>query len=154
MIPLSAVSEQIELIVSQQQPVGILTAFHGYFEEPSEVRPLLNHHCRFCRSFFRSLWLSNNIALPKQFRKKLNYDHTAVEELLSDIAIFYRHEMMRAAARRAALFVIARYGEGDLAVFPRDLIRLIANEVWKTRLADEWLDAGQRKETPIQRRRR
>ena len=50
---------------------------------------------------------------------------------------------MRAAARRAALFVIARYGEGDLAVFPRDLIKLIANEVWKTRLDDAWLDASE-----------
>ena len=50
---------------------------------------------------------------------------------------------MRDAARRAALFIIARYGEGDLAVFPRDLIKLIANEVWKTRLDDVWMDAGE-----------
>ena len=50
---------------------------------------------------------------------------------------------MRAAARRAALFIIARYGEGDLAVFPRDMIRLIAYEVWKTRLDDAWMDAGE-----------
>ena len=51
---------------------------------------------------------------------------------------------MRAAARRAALFIIARYGEGDLAVFPRDMIKLIANEVWKTRLDDAWMDAGEK----------
>ena len=51
---------------------------------------------------------------------------------------------MRAAARQAALFIIARYGEGDLAVFPRDLIRLIANEVWKTRFDDVWMDAGEK----------
>ena len=50
---------------------------------------------------------------------------------------------MRDAARRAALFIIARYGEGDLAVFPRDMIKLIANEVWKTRLDDAWMDAGE-----------
>ena len=50
---------------------------------------------------------------------------------------------MRAAARRAALFIIARYGEGDLAVFPRDLIRVLANEVWKTRLDDVWMDASE-----------
>ena len=50
---------------------------------------------------------------------------------------------MRAAACRAALFIIARYGEGDLAVFPRDMIRLIANEVWKTREDPIWLDAGE-----------
>ena len=49
---------------------------------------------------------------------------------------------MRDAARRAALFIIARYGEGDLAVFPRDLIKLIANEVWKTRLEDTWMDTS------------
>ena len=51
--------------------------------------------------------------------------------------------MMRDAARQAALFVIARYGEGDLAVFPRDMIKLIANEVWKTRLDHVWMDAGE-----------
>ena len=50
---------------------------------------------------------------------------------------------MRDAARRAALFIIARYGEGDLAVFPRDLIKLLANEVWETRLDDVWMDAGE-----------
>ena len=50
---------------------------------------------------------------------------------------------MRDAARRAALFIIARFGEGDLAVFPRDMIKLIANEVWKTRLDDAWMDAGE-----------
>jgi hypothetical protein len=50
---------------------------------------------------------------------------------------------MRAAARRAALFIIARYGEGDLAVFPRDMIKLIANEVWKTRLDDTWMDTDE-----------
>ena len=48
---------------------------------------------------------------------------------------------MRAAARRAALFIIARYGEGDLEVFPRDIIRLIANEVWKTREDPIWMEA-------------
>ena len=48
---------------------------------------------------------------------------------------------MRAAAHSAALFIIARYGEGNLAVFPRDLIKLIANEVWKTQLDDVWMDA-------------
>ena len=47
------------------------------------------------------------------------------------------------AARRAALFIIARYGEGDLAVFNQDLIKLIANEVWKTRLDDAWMNAGE-----------
>ena len=50
---------------------------------------------------------------------------------------------MCVAARRAALFIIARYGEGDLAVFPRDLIKLIASEVWKTRLDDSWMNAGE-----------
>ena len=60
--------------------------------------------------------------------------------LLSDISIYYRR---RAAARRAALFVIARYGEGDLVIFPRDMIRLIANEVWKTREDPIWLDASE-----------
>ena len=61
--------------------------------------------------------------------------------LLSDISIYYRHEMMLAAARRAALFIIARYGEGDLAAFPQDMIRLIAKEVWKTREDPIWLNA-------------
>ena len=50
---------------------------------------------------------------------------------------------MRAAARRAALFIIARYGEGDLAAFPRDLIKLLANEVWKTREEDVWMDESE-----------
>ena len=67
-----------------------------------------------------------------------------VQNLLSDISIYYQHEIMRAAARRAALFIIARYGEGNLAIFPRDLIKLIANEVWETRLDDVWMDAGER----------
>ena len=49
---------------------------------------------------------------------------------------------MRAAARRAALFIIARYGEGDLAVFPRDLMKLIAKEVWMTREDPLWMYAG------------
>jgi hypothetical protein len=88
--------------------------------------------------------LEDNSDLPKQFQQNLGSpfvsDHTGVQKLLSDIYIYYRK---RAAARRAALFIIARYGEGDLAVFPRDMIRLIANEVWNTRLDDAWLDAGE-----------
>ena len=68
-------------------------------------------------------------------------DHAAAQNFISDISIYYRHEIMRAAARRAALFVIARYGEGDLAVFPRDLIKLLANEVWKTREDPIWMEA-------------
>ena len=59
---------------------------------------------------------------------------------LSEISIYYRHEIMRDAARRAALFITARYGEGDLAVLNRDLIKLLAKEVWKTRLDDAWMD--------------
>ena len=51
--------------------------------------------------------------------------------------------MKRAAARRAALFIMARYGEGDLAVCPRDVIKFIANEVWKTRLDDLWIIASE-----------
>ena len=91
--------------------------------------------------------MKGNSDLPKQFQETLGgvfvSDHTGVQKLLSDIYIHYRHEIMRAAARRAALFIIARYGEGDLSIFPRDMIRLIANEVWKTRLDDAWLNAGE-----------
>ena len=87
--------------------------------------------------------MGHNSALPKEFQRSFNEDHTAVQNLISDISIYYRHEIMRAAARRAALFIIARYGEGDLAVFPRDTIKLIANEVWKTRLDDTWMDTSE-----------
>ena len=93
-------------------------------------------------SFLFSLKLGSNSALPEEFQQNVYYDHTAVQSLISDLSIYYRHEIMRDAARRAALFIIARYGEGDLAVFPRDLIKLIANEVWKTRLDDRWMKAG------------
>jgi hypothetical protein len=85
--------------------------------------------------------LSGNYALPKQFQHNLG-GHTGAQKLLADISIYYRHEIMRDAARRAVLFIIARYGEGDMAVFPRDMIKLIANEVWKTREDLTWLDAG------------
>ena len=95
---------------------------------------IVNH-----RSFSFSLNLKGNSDLPKQFQQDICNDHTAVLELLSDISIYYRR---RAAARRAALFIIARYGEGDLAVFNRDLIKLIANEVWKTREDPTWLDVN------------
>jgi hypothetical protein len=84
--------------------------------------------------------LSDNSALPKQFQQYIDNNQIAVQKLLSDISIYY---CKRAAACRAALFIIARYGEGDLAVFPRDMIRLIANEVWRTRLDDVWLDASE-----------
>ena len=93
------------------------------------------------RSFsFFSLYLGYNSDLPNQFQQIIANDHTAVQELLSDISIYYRK---RAAARRAALFVIARYGEGDLAVFNRDLIRLLAREVWKTREDVVWMNASE-----------
>ena len=95
-----------------------------------------------CRSFFISLTLEKNPALPPQFQQSV-YDHTAAQELLSDISIYFRHEIMRDAARRAALFIIVRYGEGDLAVFPRDMIKLIAKEVWKTRLDNVWMDTDE-----------
>ena len=94
------------------------------------------------RSFSFSLALSGNNDLPKQFQQNSG-GHSTVQELISDISIYYRHEIMRAAARQAALFIIARYGEGDLAVFPRDMIKLIAKEVWKTRLDNVWMDAGE-----------
>jgi hypothetical protein len=97
---------------------------------------MVNH-----RSFSFSLCLEGNSALPQIFQQNF-YDHTVVQLLISDISVYYRHKIMRAAARRAALFIIARYGEGDLAVFPRDLIKLIANEVWKTRLDDVWMNLG------------
>jgi hypothetical protein len=92
------------------------------------------------RSFSFSLTLNGNFSLPQKFQK-IEDKRTAVQTLIADISIYYRHEIMRAAARRAALFIIARYGEGDLAVFPRDLIKLIANEVWKTRFDLTWMDA-------------
>ena len=83
--------------------------------------------------------MNGNSALPEQFQQELFYNHTAAQKLLADISIYYRNEIMRTAARRAALFTIVRYGEGDLAVFNRDLIKLIANEVWNTRLDDTWM---------------
>jgi hypothetical protein len=86
--------------------------------------------------------LRDNSNLPQQFQQN-HYNHTTAQNLISDISIYYRHEIMRDAARQAALFIIARYGEGDLAVFPRDMIKLIANVVWKTRLDDAWMDAGE-----------
>ena len=92
-------------------------------------------------SFSFSLDLEDNTALPQQLQQDV-YSHTAAQNLVSEISIYYRHEIMRDAARRAALFIIARYGEGDLAVFPRDLIKLLANEVWKTRFDNIWMDAG------------
>jgi hypothetical protein len=85
--------------------------------------------------------VDGNLDLPEQFQE--NIDGNPTQSLIASISIYYRHEIMRAAARRAALFIIARYGEGDLAVFNRDLIRLLANEVWKTRLDDSWMDAGE-----------
>ena len=93
------------------------------------------------RSFsFFSLHLRDNSDLPNQFQKYIKDDHTAAQKLLSDISIYYRKH---AAARRAALFVIARYGEGDLATFPRDMIKIIANEVWKTREDPMWLEGSE-----------
>jgi hypothetical protein len=86
--------------------------------------------------------LEDHTALPQQLQQDV-YSHTAAQNLVSEISIYYQHEIMRDAARRAALFVIARYGEGDLAVFNRDLIKLLANEVWKTRLDDAWMNAGE-----------
>ena len=73
---------------------------------------------------------SRSNSARKQFQKDASYDHTGAQNLVSGISIYYRK---RDAARRTALFIIARYGEGDLAVFPRDLIKLIAKEVWETR---------------------
>ena len=99
---------------------------------------IVNH-----RSFFFSLYLSGNPDLPEQFQKDIFYDHATAQNFIFDISIYYQHEIMRHAARRAALFVIARYGEGDMAVFNRDLIMLLAREVWKTRLDDMWMDAGE-----------
>jgi hypothetical protein len=84
--------------------------------------------------------LTSNSDLPEQFQQNIFLNHTEAQNLISDISIYYRK---RDAARRAALFIIARYGEGDLAVFPRDLIKLIANDVWETRLDDAWLDASE-----------
>ena len=99
---------------------------------------MVNH-----RSFSFSLFLDGNSDLPPEFQRELYNDHSAAQNVISDISIYYRNEIMRDAARRAALFIIARYGEGDLAVFPRDMIKLIANEVWKTRLDDAWMNAGE-----------
>ena len=90
-----------------------------------------------------SLSLKGNSHLPKQFQQNVFFDHTAVQNLISDISIYYRQEIMRDAARRAALFIIARYGDGDLAIFPRDLIKLIAKEVWKNREDPIWMDKSQ-----------
>ena len=86
--------------------------------------------------------MNNNAALPQQFQQDSLHDHLAAQEQIADISIYYRHEIMRDAARRATLFIISRYGEGDLAVFNRDMIKLLANEVWKTRLDDLWMDAS------------
>ena len=99
---------------------------------------ILSNHC----SFSFSLWLNDNFDLPEQFQQNLgslfSSDHSAVQMLLSDISIYYRK---RDAARRAALFIIASYGEGDLAVFNRDLIKLLAKEVWETREDPIWMEA-------------
>ena len=91
-------------------------------------------------SFFSLLLRDISGDLPRDFQKGIEDNHTAAQELLSDISIYYRK---RNAARRAALFVIARYGEGDMAVFNRDLIRVLAREVWKTREDPMWLDPSE-----------
>ena len=75
--------------------------------------------------------------LPDRFQDDA-YGHGDVQRLLSDISAYYRK---RDAARRAALFIIASYGEGELAVFPRDILRLIGKEVWGTREDPRWMDA-------------
>ena len=105
---------------------------------PFKSSNIVNHH-----SFSFSLHLKGNSDLPQHFQKELYFDPTGIQNLIASISIYYRHEIMRAAARRAALLIIAGYGEGDLAVFPRDLIKLIANEVWKTRFDNTWMDAGE-----------
>ena len=104
--------------------------------------PILNSQIlsAITHSFSFSLYLNENFALPEEFQQNIEYDDNAAQSLIFDISIYYRK---RDAARRAALFVIARYGEGDWAAFPRDLIKLIANEVWKTRLDDAWMDASE-----------
>lgn len=96
------------------------------------------------RSFSFWLLLEDNSALPKHFQKNIHFKLSAAQELLSDMSTHYRHEIMCDAARRAALFIVARYGEGYLAAFPRDLIKLIAKRVWKTREDSIWLDASRR----------
>jgi hypothetical protein len=98
--------------------------------------------------------LRNNSALPEQFQKSFYEEPAAAQSLISDISIYYRNEIMRDAARRAALFIIARYGEGDLDVFPRDMIKLIANEVWKTRLDDAWMDASEQSNPSSSKRKK
>ena len=90
--------------------------------------------------FLFSLYLDDNSALPHQFQQNLYCELSDVQKLVSDIKIYY---LKRAAARRAALFVIARYGEGDLVIFPRDLIKLIARQVWGTREDPVWMDASE-----------
>ena len=97
------------------------------------------HH----RSFSFSLYLDDNSALPEQFQQDIFHDHFVAQRLLHGISMYYRRVMMRAAARRAALFIIARYGEGDFGVFPRDIIKLIAHEVWDTRADWKWMDASE-----------
>ena len=87
--------------------------------------------------------MNENTTLPEPFQVNLWSNHTATQILLIDISAYYRNEILRAAARRAALFVIARYGEGDLAVFPRDITRLIAKAVWNTRGDDIWMDTNE-----------
>ena len=106
------------------------------------VKCLSNSRILFIVTHFFSLILNGNLALPKQFQRN-GYYGSATQMLVSDISIYYRKEIMRAAARRVALFIIARYGEGDLAVFPQDLIKLSANEVWETREDPICMDASE-----------
>ena len=53
--------------------------------------------------------------------------------------------LIPAAARRASLYLIsarrAVAGAGILAIFPKEIVKMIAMEVWATRKSPKWFDA-------------
>ena len=71
-----------------------------------------------------------------------DYEFGPLEDLL------YRNmEEIPAAVRRAALFIVGvcrstNFDEmGDFAIFPVEVLRLIAQAVWATRKDPKWIDA-------------
>jgi hypothetical protein len=83
----------------------------------------------------RTLYLANN-PLPAHLAR--NDFHRGAELAAAAAAFFARHEPCRAAVR-CVMMTGLRWARGPtLAGLPRELRRLVAEAVWRTRDADEW----------------
>ena len=88
---------------------------------------------------------NHNVSIKKIYLEKRNDISAESQAMLYYLTGVRNRLLIPAAVSRAALFLIASRrtiaNSGDLAIFPKEIVKMIAIAVWETRRDSRWIQA-------------